>query len=101
MNGMPGLHIKHILATVLLALILIGGTALAEEKDERVAVVFDGSASMRGYYKDSIVDLNKKLHDLFEGLHLRPYSQIFVSTLEIPAQTYAVDYSLPFALPKV
>lgn len=49
----------------------------------RVAIMYDGSASMTGFYKKkSMVDLNKKLHDLFSSKHLRPESQVFVSDLK-------------------
>ncbi len=77
---------KRFAACLLVVPLLLGNTVMAQSERDRVAIVFDGSASMRGYYKDSIVELNKKLHDVFAGLHLPSDSLIFVSTKDKTTQ---------------
>lgn len=60
-----------------------GAEVQASEQNARVAIMYDGSASMKGFYEtDGMVELNKKLHDLFSSAHLRPESQVFVSDLK-------------------
>lgn len=59
-----------------------GAEAQPPEQNNRVAIVYDGSASMKGFYEtESMVELNRELHDLFSSAHLRPESLVFVSDL--------------------
>ena len=48
-------------------------------QDMSASILYDGSASMKGFFPQGIIQLNKKLIDILSSVHINADSQVFVS----------------------